>query len=527
MEQQRNLIQRVAVGDIIARTARRYPDREAVMESRGGRDIQLSYRELDRQVSRLARAMRGLGLQKGDRVVTICGNSVEFVVTIYGLARGGFVWVPVNPGLSPEDAAYIIRHAEARVVVVDDLFYPVLKDVLSEIKEIRNFIYLPVGGRSVPQPFTEFSSFIKDWPEDPVEDVEIWDRDLCQIMYTSGTTAAPKGVMISHLSIFVGSLNNAIEMDIGSNTVLSCLMPLFHCAQHTFATAVLHLGGRVVVMRGFEAMRLLDTIQREKITWLFALPGMYRAMLDHPGNGSYELSSLQTCVYAMTPMDRRTLEQAIERFGNRFMLATGQTECYPSTNSFKPEWQLLKEGNYWGVSAPAVDTAVMDDEGNLLPPGEVGEIVWRGPVVMEGYLKDPESTEAARKYGWHHSGDLGYFDRDGLLVFVDRNKDMIKTGGENVPSIKVERVILADTRVEACAVVGLSHPRWIEAVTALVVPRQGVKLQEDDIISYCKSKLGGFEVPKKVVFLEDLPRTTTGKIQKHVLRDKFRNLYNS
>ncbi|MGB9847570.1 MAG: class I adenylate-forming enzyme family protein, partial [Desulfotomaculales bacterium] len=337
--------------------------------------------------------------------------------------------------------------------------------------------------------------------------------------------ALPKGVMISHLSVFIMSLTNAIELGIIRGSVGTTLMPLFHCAQQTFTTTFFHVGGKNVLFRGFDPAATLEAIERERIDVIFCLPGMYRAMLDHPGIKEHDLSSVRSCVYAMTPMDRKTLEEGIKVFGADFMLGTGQTEFFPSTNAFRAEWQLKKRGNYWGESALTVDTAVMDEEGNLLPPGQTGEIVWRGPAAMEGYFKNPEATGESRKFGWHHSGDLGYFDEDRLLVFVDRKKDMIKTGGENVPSVKVEQILLSHPRIESAAVVGLPHERWSEAVTAFVVPKKGTQLTEEDVIAFCKKELGGFEVPKRVVLLEELPKTATGKVQKHVLRERYRELY--
>jgi long-chain acyl-CoA synthetase len=248
-------------------------------------------------------------------------------------------------------------------------------------------------------------------------------------------------------------------------------------------------------------------------------------MLDHPGIKTADLSSMQRCVYAMAPMDQRTLEEGIRAFGAEFFLGTGQTECFPSTNSFRGEFQLTKKGNYWGESACTLDTAVLDENGNRLPPGQVGEIVWRGPGTMSGYLKNAEATAESRKFGWHHSGDLGYFDEDGLLVFVDRKKDMIKTGGENVPSVKVERTLLANPKIAAAAVVGLPNERWVEAVTAFVVPTPGAELKDEEVIAAAKKELGGFEVPKKVVIVKEMPMTSTGKIKKNILREQYKELY--
>jgi len=514
-----NLIQRVAVGDILRRSAGRRPLKEALVEYRGGQRKSLTFSQLNGECNRFARAVRRLGLQKGDRVAAICLNSTEFVISIYGLAKGGFVLVPVNPGLNPGEIAYVLNHSGAKALILDDLFVPMVGQYLEHFPGIKNYVSLPVSGRQAESPFVDFNSFMEGLDGSELEDVIIEDRDVVQIMYTSGTTA--KGVLISNLNVYITALQNTIELKVSADGVITAMMPIFHCAQHTLLTTGLLACSTTIIMRGFDPEGLMKTIQGEKVTWLFALPMMYRYLLDHPAVNDYDLSSLQICVYAMTPMDSRTLQDARKRISCTFILATGQTEAYPGTNYFNPDWFPEKEGNIWGISSPNYDTSVMDDEGNMLPSGQVGEIVWRGPGVMEGYFNDEAATMAARKYGWHHSGDQGYMDEDGLLVFVDRKKDMIKTGGENVPSIKVETIIMAHPQVEGVAVIGLPHPHWSEAVTAVVVPKKDSGLTEEEVINWCKKELGGFQVPKKVILTAELPRTSTGKIKKHELRKQF------
>jgi long-chain acyl-CoA synthetase len=227
----------------------------------------------------------------------------------------------------------------------------------------------------------------------------------------------------------------------------------------------------------------------------------------------------------MAPIAEPLLRRAIAEFCPSFSLASGQTEMYPATTLFAPEQQLQRFGCYWGESTVINDTAIMDDEGNLLPHGETGEIVHRGPNVMEGYYKDAEATEKSRLFGWHHTGDLGRFDQDGQLLFVDRKKDMIKSGGENVPSIKVESALLRHPAVANAAAVGIPHPHWSEAVTAFVTLKPGASLEAEELIALSREHLGGFEVPKAVVFLDALPMTATGKVQKHALRDAHAGLY--
>jgi long-chain acyl-CoA synthetase len=506
-----SVINRVAIGDALRRSARKYPDKTAIVDGMN----RITFAELDRQCNQFAHYLLAQGLKKGDTVATICGNSLPFVIVMYGIAKAGLTWVPLNPGLSLEEKLYILHHSEAKLLVADEPFLQAAREDMLRVSPA--FIMIPAEDAPFYQIYSEYSA------DDP--EVEITDREVAQIMYTSGTTGMPKGVMISHLSVAFSALSNIIELDIKPHCVQTVLMPLFHCAQHTFLQTFVTIGGTSIILKRFEPESLMRSIQEEKITNMFALPMMYRMILAHPNRSSYDLSSLQSCLYAMAPMDQVTLETAIHELKADFSLGTGQTEIYPATMIFKPEDQLRKFGSYWGTSTIMNDTAVMDEEGNLLPPGQIGEIVHRGPNVMNGYLKNEEATEMSRAYGWHHTGDLGYFDEDGLMVFVDRKKDMIKTGGENVASIRVEQVMYLHKKVASAAVVGLPHEHWNEAVTAFVIPVPGESLTQEELLEHCKQHLAGFQIPKRVKIVEKLPMTTTGKIQKSILREQYKHLY--
>jgi acyl-CoA synthetase (AMP-forming)/AMP-acid ligase II len=279
------------------------------------------------------------------------------------------------------------------------------------------------------------------------------------------------------------------------------------------------------VLRGFDPAALLDLIEREQITQIFGLPMMYRAMLDHDSFTGRELKSLRRAVYAMAPMPDDLIRRCLTGFGCDFALLFGQTEMSPITTLFRPEHQLSHIGAV-GTPLTGVQVAIMGPGGDLLPPGETGEIVYRGPSTMSGYLYDQDSTETAFAYGWFHSGDVGRFGEDGVLWFTDRHKDVIKTGGENVASIEVEKAVYAaDPRVAEVVVVGLPHQRWSEAVTAFVVPKPGETIDAAELIAAVKTRLDGFKVPKDVVFVDRLPKTSTGKIQKNVVRSEHASHY--
>jgi acyl-CoA synthetase (AMP-forming)/AMP-acid ligase II len=281
----------------------------------------------------------------------------------------------------------------------------------------------------------------------------------------------------------------------------------------------------VYVQRGFDPAAFLDLIETERITQVFGLPMMFRAALDHPSFAGRDLSSLKRAVYAMAPMPDDLIRRCLTGFGCDFALLFGQTEMSPITTLFRPEHQLSHIGAV-GTPLTGVQVAIMGPEGELLPPGELGEIVYRGPSTMQEYLHNPEATADAFAHGWFHSGDVGRFGDDGVLWFADRYKDVIKTGGENVASIEVEKAVYAaDPQVAEAVVIGLPHERWTEAITAVVVPKPGATIDEAALIAGLKQRLDGFKVPKSVIVTDELPKTSTGKIQKNRLRDDHKSHY--
>jgi acyl-CoA synthetase (AMP-forming)/AMP-acid ligase II len=354
------------------------------------------------------------------------------------------------------------------------------------------------------------------------------DRDPISYLYTSGTTSAPKAVVSSHLAVYLESLGVALDTRMTANDRATALLPLFHTAQlNVIATPAIAVGAALFIQRGFDADRLLDLIAVEHLTVVFALPMMYRAMLESLGLRAREVASLRLAIYAMAPMPTHELRNAMEALGCDFALMFGQTEMSPLATYFRPEHQLSHPGAV-GTPSVNVQVAIMDASGRFLPEGQSGEIVYRSPQALSGYLGDEAATNAAFKDGWFHSGDCGRFDADGILWFEDRFKDVIKTGGENVASIEVEKAVYAaDLRVQAAAVVGLPHDRWGEAVTAVVVLKPGEALAEDELMTKIRSHLSPFKCPKRILFVEAMPKTATGKIQKSKLRAEFAELYRS
>ncbi len=505
-------IGRIALGDLLRRSARRLGSKAAIIDDGGT----TSFAALDDAANRFANHLIDRGYAPGSKIVTICGNSADYIKAIYGIHKAGMVWVPVNVVLGTPDIRYIVEHSEASLVILDaDLEErPTIAEALRAMDPPRLTI-----GRT-------FENLLAD--QSPLEpSIEIGERDLALIIYTSGTTSAPKGVMHCHLAVHAGAMSNIGEWRVGRDDRLLIVLPMFHVAAHCLFTTFMIAGATIVLHKGFDAGAALRAIERERITVFVGLPMMYGAMLDHRDFPMTNLSSLRFCIYSMAPMAKTLLIRLLKEFCPTFALTSGQTEMYPITVMFRPEQQLQRFGNYWGEAAMVNDLAIMDDDGNVLPDGEIGEIVHRGPNVMLGYYKNPEATEEARKFGWHHTGDLGMIDPDGQLLFVDRKKDIIKSGGENVASLKVEEVLLRHPAVASAAVIGVPHPRWQEAVVACVMLKSGARVEEAEIIAHCRQALGGFEVPKSIEFVSEMPMTATSKLRKQELRHRLLNKFES
>jgi len=435
------------------------------------------------------------------------------------------VCVPVNLGWRPDEVAYVLGHSRARGIVVETQLMTAMRDAIAKVPEVRDVIVAPddLGDLSAPGD-RALGNHTADNSKEPEAFVD--DRDALSYLYTSGTTSFPKGVVGSHVAIYLESMSGALDSGWRFDDKFAAMMPMFHTAQlNAFCTPAIMVGATIYVQRGFDPAGLLKLIQDERITQIFGLPMMFRAMLDHDSFAGRDLSSLRRAVYAMAPMPDDLIRRCLDGFGCEFALLFGQTEMSPCTTLFRPEHQLSHIGAV-GTPLIGVQVAIMGPDGDLLPPGETGEIVYRGPSTMSGYLDNEEATDTAFAHGWFHSGDSGRFGDDGVLWFTDRYKDVIKTGGENVASIEVEKAIYAaDPRVSEAVVVGLPHRHWSEAITAVVVPKPGETIDPGELIATLKGTLDGYKVPKAVIFADELPKTSTGKIQKNVLRSEHADHY--
>lgn len=518
---QRNLIQRINVGDSLTRSAAARPDHLALVDG----DRRWSYAELNTWVNRLARGLLERGYRRGNALALASGNSAELLATYLACAKTGVVCVPINLGWRPGEVAYVLEHSRAQGIVVESQVVGPMTGAIQKVLGAAEVVVAP--GLDVPydrQPddrtWLTFDDLVGDDGAEP--GVYVADRDAVSYLYTSGTTSAPKGVVASHVSIYLESLQAALDCGWGADDRFAAMMPLFHTAQlNAFTTPALLVGATTYLLRGFEPEPWLELIEREGITQVFGLPTMYRTALDHPSFSTRDLSSLRRATYAMAPMPEELIRRCLDGYRCDFSLLFGQTEMSPVTTFFRPEHQLTHIGAV-GTPVTGVQVAIMGPDGALLPPDQEGEIVYRGPSTMTGYLEDDGATTEAFAHGWFHSGDVGRLGDDGVLWFTDRYKDVIKTGGENVASLEVERAIYdADDRVAETIVVGLPHPHWSEAITAFVVPKPGCSIDEAALIAGLKGRLDGYKVPKSVIVVGELPKTSTGKVRKQTVRSEW------
>jgi len=519
-----NLIHRVNVGDLLARSAARAPRHLAVVDG----DRRLTYRDVNAAANRLAHGFASLGYGRGDAVALMSGNSAEFLITYFACAKLGVVCVPINLFWRHGELAYVLSHAEVRAVVVEAALLEQLETGTEGMARVDALIVIGKVGAAPDlgvERVLDYAALTEAMPADELLAIA-GDRDPLSYLYTSGTTSAPKGVVGSHTAIYVQSLGVAIDTGMTAADRIAAMLPFFHTAQlNAFCTPAIAVGATIHVMRAFDAERLLGLIETERLSMIFGLPVMYRTLMDRQTGQPRDMSSLRLAVYAMAPMAEDELKQAMDIFGCGFSLMFGQTEMSPVSAFFRPEHQLSHPGAA-GTPSINVQIGIMDETGALLPQGESGEIVYRSPQVLVGYLRDAAATEAAFRHGWFHSGDVGHFDADGILWFEDRFKDVIKTGGENVASLEVETALYAsEPAILDAAAVGLPHDRWGEAITVFVKLRAGETIDEASVLVKVRERLSPFKCPKAVIVVEEFPKTATGKVQKVELRRRFADFY--
>jgi acyl-CoA synthetase (AMP-forming)/AMP-acid ligase II len=528
---------RVAVGDMLERLTWSLPDKVGIVGWPGAfahpEHERLTYAEADRVANRFANALLARGVKAHDRVLMVCENSVEAYLVKLAVAKAGLVVSPINPSFAPDVIAHLVALIDPAFIVVDADSFARIRPGFAP-SGARPDVTLTIGGDVAPGSVS-FTDFIRDAPATE-PDVEIHGDDIWEILFTSGTTALPKGAMLSHGNAYMSAYGYALTLTRGvpveNELRLGSFLPLiYHIGGQIFTLSVLLSGGTLVIGRKPQAEKVAAAIDREKITTLWGgSPAMYNALAEtlvrEPTR--YDLRSLRVAVYGWASITPATL--AILKQHTRDDLVSvaifGQTEAI-ACHRFWPEQRrdvfdrACPESNYVGLPSPLLASYVAAKDGSSLRdrPGELGEAVYRSPSVMAGYYKDEAATRAAFDGGWFHSGDSCTYDAEGLRIMVDREKDIVKTGGENVSSLRVEAVLAQHPSVLRVAVVGLPDERWGEAVTAVIIPRADrERAAEADLIAFARDRLAGYETPKRVVFVDAFPETVGGKVLKYVLR---------
>lgn len=510
-------VRRQTIADALHRTARRLPDKLCIACGA----VRWTYAEFDALVDRVAAGLAAMGVAQGDRVAVLARNSHGFAALRFALARRGAVMVPINFMLKADEVAYILRHAGAKTLATDSGLAALAREAAALDTSVGQFIWLPSEDPSDPVPgmhsFDELAACT-----DPLPDVSLGSFDLAQIVYTSGTESTPKGAMLTHDAVLWQYVSCVINAGIAEEDRALHALPLYHCAQlDVFFGPAIYIGSSNVITGKPVPDNLLALIEQHRITSFFAPPTVWIALLRSPLFEASKLGSLAKGYYGASIMPVEVLKELASRLpGVRLWNLYGQTEIAPLATMLGPEDQLRKPGSC-GKAVLNVETRVVDDAMRDVAVGEVGEIVHRSPHLMLGYFHDDERTRAAFEGDWFHSGDLATIDAEGYITVVDRKKDMIKTGGENVASREVEEMVYRLPAVSEVAVIGLPDAKWVEAVTAVIVVKAGQTLTEAEVIAHCNQHMAAFKSPKRVVFTDSLPKNPSGKLLKRELRQRY------
>ncbi|MEE2058325.1 acyl-CoA synthetase [Rhodococcus artemisiae] len=494
------------VDAIVRRSAGRFPDRVALRFE----DRTVTYRELDDAVSRAAAHLLSLGLGPGDRVAAYGTNSDAYVIGYLAAARAGLVHVPINYALRGEELSYLLGQSGARAILVDPALQANVDQVFPDVPA-RIVLRL----RDTDDSLLTLASA----GDVPVVEADVADTDLVQLLYTSGTTSKPKGAMMTHRALVFEYTSSIVALDLAPDDNPLICMPLYHsAAMHVFMLPYLAIGATIRLLPAPDIPAILRIVEEESVGSLFLAPTVWVPLANHPDLDTRDLSSLRKAQYGASIMPVTVLNRLRERYPDlAFYNCFGQSEIGPLACVLRPEDHEARPSSC-GKAILFVETRVVDTDGNDVPDGEPGEVLYRSPQLCLGYWENPEATAEAFRDGWFHSGDLVTRDTEGYITVVDRIKDVINTGGILVASREVEDALYLHSAVAEVAVIGTPDEKWIEAVTAVVVLKDGQSTTERELIDHVKQRLAPFKVPKAVRFVDTLPRNQSGKLLKRELR---------
>src|SRR5579884_1179552 len=499
---------------ILDRNLERWPNREVIAFG----DRRLDNRMLFDRVNALARGLMELDIGRGDVVAILLYNCPEFLEATFAINKLGAVWLPLNYRLAAAEWQYILGHSGAKAIVSEAEFVPSIDAIVGKLPALQQRVLVGAGAG---RPWTAFETLVEPYLGERVSNVEVGEDDLQRLMYTSGTTARPKGVMITYGNLLWKNVGHILEFGITSRDRTLIAGPLYHVGGMDLpASAVLYAGGSVVLLRKFDAHETMATIQADGITNLWLAPAMVNMVLQLPQLESYDTASVRFIINGGEKMPIPLIQRILRAFPKAwFSDAYGLTETVSGDTFMDHEHVITKIGS---VGKPVIHLAVrvVDEEGRDVPPNQLGEVVLRGPKVFKGYWRDPEATAAAIREGWFHTGDIGRLDEDGYLYIEDRKKDLIISGGENIASSEVERALYEHPSVVEAAVIGVPNRRWGEVPKAFVVLRPGATVTAEELVAHCRQRLARFKVPRYVEFIEALPRNPSGKVLKRELRER-------
>ena len=501
------------------------PDKTAIVFE-GKRD---TFSQLNDRVNRLVGALSRLGVNKGDRVALLQVNCNQCVEVYFAAAKLGAIYVPLNFRAKGDELTYMLNSSEAITLFIGRRYVGLVNSIRPNLTSVRHFISI----ENKHEGMLYYEDVLSAPPaEEAVTD--IGDEDTTILMYTAGTTGLPKGVMLSHNSFAIYVLENVTLADPESREGNILTVPLYHVAGIQAMMAAIYGGRTLIMARQFKPEEWMELVESEKANRAMMVPTMLKQLLDHPDFGKHDLSSLKVITYGAAPMPLEVIKGAVDIFpGVSFINAFGQTETASTITTLGPEDHIisgseeekekkLKRLSSIGRPMSDVEMRIVDERGNELTLGEVGEIVARGPRVMTGYWEDQEKTDKTiDKEGWLHTGDMGYVDEDGYFFLAGRATDMIIRGGENISPEEVEVTLHSHPKIEEAAVIGVPDEEWGEQPRAMVVLKSGETATPEEIIKYCRDRMSSFKRPRSVIFMDELPRNPMGKILKRVLRDQY------
>src|SRR5215216_5898586 len=489
-------------------------------------DVRLTYREYGDRCNRLSNALADLGVNRGDRVAWLGYNSHHLLEAYYGVVQAGAVLLPLNIRLTPQEIVFILNDSESVAVFYNSDFQPLVDGIRAHAATVKRFIPLDAGASEM-----HYEALISAAGADFAPPSDIKDDDLAELFYTSGTTANPKGVMMSHRNLYLHAMQAMAGLSIDDTIVQLHTIPLFHVNGWGTPHTITCMGARHVCARKFDPTQVLELIESERVTNFSMVPTMAIALINHPQLGEFDLSSLDYVGLGGAASAPELIRDVEQKLGCRAYGGYGLTETTPVlTFAFIKEHMkdLTDEERYRiqataGYAMPGVTLDIFDPDEKPVPHDgvSVGEVVVRADNVMAGYWKQPEDTANVMRGGWFHTGDMAVVDEEGYFLIVDRRKDIIISGGENIASIEVEKAIYSHPAVLECAVIAVPDDRWGEVPKGLVVVKPGQSLNEQELIEHCRTRLPGFKIPKSVEFFDALPKGGTGKILKKELREKY------